>query len=147
MEEIGVVIKTAGRFARVSIEKPKGICEHCTTGTCQVSKEGPEVEALNPVGAKEGQKVKVVIQPFSYVKGSLIVYGLPVLALILGAIAGKEFALSSLKTHDPDSMSALFAFGAFAVSFLIVKVWSSKADKKLEYKPIIEEILTEKTLH
>lgn len=141
MEEIGVVIKTTGRFAKVSIDKPKGMCEHCTAGTCQVSKDNPELEALNLIGAREGQKVRVSLKPFSYMKGSLIVYGLPVMALIFGAIIGKQLALTSLKGHDPNSMSAIFAFGAFAVSFIIIKIWSSKADKKLEYKPIIEEIL------
>ncbi len=141
MEEIGVVIKTVGRFAKVSVEKPKGVCEHCTMGSCQVSKENAELEAINMVGAREGQKVRVVIKAVSYTKGSLIVYGLPVLALILGAIAGKELALSSLKGHDPENMSALFAFGAFAASFVFIRLWSSKAEKKLENKPIIEEIL------
>ncbi len=143
MEEIGVVIKTIGRLAMVSVEKPKSACEHCTMGTCHMSsdKDKQELEALNFVGAREGQKVKVVLKPMSYMKGSLIVYGLPVLALILGAIIGKQLALSSLKGHDPDSISAIFAFGAFALSFLIVKIWSSRAEKKLEYKPIIEEIL------
>ncbi len=143
MEEIGVVIKTLGRFAKVSIAKPKGICEHCTLGTCHVSEEGSEIEALNMAGAREGQKVRVVMKPFSYMKGSLIVYGLPVLALVLGAILGKELALSQLKGSDPDSISAIFAFGAFGISFLFVKIWSSKAEKKLEYKPVIEEILTD----
>ncbi len=141
MEEIGVVVKTIGRLAKVSVDKPKGMCEHCTAGTCQVAKENPEMEALNFIGAREGQKVRVTFKPISYMKGSLIVYGLPVMALILGAIIGKQLALTSLKGYDPDSMSALFAFGAFAISFIIVKIWSSKADKKLEYKPIIEEIL------
>lgn len=141
MEEIGVVIQTLGRFAKVSIAKPQGVCEHCTMGTCHVSAEGSEIEALNMAGAKEGQKVKVVMKPLSYMKGSLIVYGLPVLALILGAILGKELALSHMKGHDPDSISAIFAFGAFGISFLLVKLWTSKAEKKLEYKPIIEEIL------
>ena len=144
MEEIGVVTKTIGRLAMVSIDKPKSACEKCTMGTCQLSKDSKdkqELEALNLAGAREGQRVKVVLKPMSYMKGSLIVYGLPVLALILGAIVGKQLALSSIKGHDPNSISAIFAFGAFALSFVFIKIWSSRAEKKLEYKPIIEEIL------
>ncbi|MDA8089180.1 MAG: SoxR reducing system RseC family protein [Nitrospiraceae bacterium] len=141
MEEIGVVVKTIGRFAKVSVAKPQGVCENCSMGTCQASKEGAEIDAINDIGAKEGQKVRVSLKAFSYMKGSLIVYGLPVVALILGAILGQQLALSSFKGHDPDSVSAIFAFGAFAISFLIIRIWSSKADKKLEYKPIIEEII------
>nr|MDA8087408.1 SoxR reducing system RseC family protein [Nitrospiraceae bacterium] len=80
-------------------------------------------------------------KPLAYMKGSLIVYGLTVTALILGAILGKELALAHLVGSDPDSVSAMFAFGAFGLSFLFVKLWTSKAEKKLEYKPVIEEIL------
>ncbi|MDA8389063.1 MAG: SoxR reducing system RseC family protein [Nitrospiraceae bacterium] len=141
MEEIGVVIKTLGRLATVSIPKPKGICEQCTMGGCNISGEGSEIEALNLAGAKEGQKVKVSMKAFSYTKGSLIVYGLPVLALILGAVIGKELALSHFKGSDPESVSAIFAFAAFGISFLLIKIWTSKAEKKQEYKPVIEEIL------
>lgn len=138
---MGVVIKTLGRFATVSIPKPKGVCEQCTMGTCNISSEGSEIEAVNLAGASVGQKVKVSMKAFSYTKGSLIVYGLPVLALILGAIVGKALATAHFKGSDPQSVSAIFAFAAFAISFLLVKLWTSKAEKKLEHKPVIEEIL------
>lgn len=143
MEEVGVVIKTLGRFATVSIPKPKGICDHCTMGACTVSAEGSEIEALNMAGAREGQKVKVSMKPFSYTKGSLIVYGLPVLALILGAIVGNMLAPVRFKGSDPESVSAIFAFAAFGLSFLLIKLWTSKTEKKIEHKPVIEEILSE----
>lgn len=142
MDEIGVVLKTEGRFARVSIPKKGGICEQCTMGTCSVKEEGSELDALNKVNAKEGQRVRVSIKSYTYVKGSLIVYGIPVLSLIAGAILGKEFAGNlTFLSADPDIVSAILGFSAFFVSFALVKLWSLKAEKKLEYKPIIEEIL------
>ena len=141
MEEIGVVTRTEGRFATVTVEKSKGICENCTMGTCHVAGQGTEIEALNTVGAKEGQKVKVILKPYSYIKGSFIVYVVPVLFLILGAVAGKEYFSRYFPAADPENISAAFAFGAFFASFLLIKLWSRKAEKKFEYKPFIEEIL------
>lgn len=140
MEEIGVVISTQGPFAKVAVER-KSVCDQCTAGTCHITGQGAELEALNNARAKEGQKVRVVLKPYSYLKGSLIVYGLPLLALILGAVAGKELMADRFKGMDPDMVSAIFAFGAFVLSFLVVFIWSRRAEKKTELKPVIEEIL------
>jgi sigma-E factor negative regulatory protein RseC len=140
MEEIGVVISTHGPIAKVAVQR-KSVCDQCTAGTCHLTEGGAELEALNTARAKEGQKVKVVLKPYSYLKGSLIVYGLPLLALIAGAVAGKELLADSFKGLDPDLVSAIFAFGAFALSFLVVFLWSRRAEKKTEFKPVIEEIL------
>lgn len=99
------------------------------------------IEALNPVKARVGQKVRVVMKPYTYLRGSLMVYGIPALALIAGAVIGKEALGSYFKSLDPDILSAISGFGACAVSFLAVKLWSSKMSKKTELKPVIEEIL------
>ncbi len=142
MDEIGVVTKIEGRLATVTVSKKPGICEQCSMGTCHVSEASAEVEALNMVDAEVGQTVRVAMKPFSYLKGSLIVYGIPVLCLILGAILGKQFFSRTLmKGTDPDIVSAIFGFALFAVSFIIIKIWSKRAEKKIEYKPVIEEIL------
>jgi sigma-E factor negative regulatory protein RseC len=140
MEEIGVVISTHGPFAKVAVQR-RSVCDQCTAGTCHLTKGGAELEALNDVRAEAGQKVRVVLKPYSYLKGSLIVYGLPVVALIAGAVVGKELLADSFKGLDPDLVSAIFAFGAFALSFLVVFIWSRRAEKKTELKPVIEEIL------
>lgn len=140
MEETGVVTSTQGPFAKVAVQR-KSICDQCTAGTCHLTEEGAELDALNDIRAEVGQKVRVVLKPYSYLKGSLIVYGLPVLALVVGAVAGKEFFAERFKGLDPELVSAIFAFGAFALSFVVIFFWSRRAEKKTEYKPVIEEIL------
>lgn len=140
MEEIGIVKSTEGMSAKVVVAK-KGMCEKCTMGTCHVVDEGAELDAINLIGAEPGQKVRVSLKPYSYLKGSMIVYGLPALSLIIGAILGKEVFAEHMKPMDPDLVSAIFGFGSLGVSFILVKLWSMKAEKKVEYKPVIEEIL------
>lgn len=139
MDEVGIVKSINGVIAIVSVEK-KSACDQCKAG-CSVSDSGVEIEAFNKVKASVGQKVKVVMQPYLYLKGSILIYGIPALALIIGAIIGKEYLSNFFKGMDPDIVSAISGFALLILSFLIVKVWSSRFEKKTEYKPIIEEIL------
>ncbi len=140
MEEVGSVKSIEGPFATVVVTK-KSMCEHCTAGTCQLTEGGAELEALNEAGAKVGQTVRVELRSYSYVKGSMMIYGLPAAALVVGAVVGKEFVAPRWGL-DSDLMSALFGFGAFAVSLVFVKLWSMRAEKKTAYRPVIKEILS-----
>ncbi|MEW6213590.1 MAG: SoxR reducing system RseC family protein [Nitrospirota bacterium] len=139
MEEIGVIKSIEGVIARVSVPR-KSACDGCTVGICKPDEQSMEIEALNPVKARVGQRVKVVMKPYTYLKGSLIVYGIPAIALITGAVLGKEI-FSYYFNIDPDIVSAIFGFGAFAISFIAIKLWSRKIEKRVELKPVIEEIL------
>ena len=100
-----------------------------------------EIDAVNKAGAKAGQKVRVVIKSYTYLKGSILVYGIPAIALITGAVLGKEIFSRQFKDTDPDILSAIFGFGLFLIAFLGIKIWSLTAEKKTETKPVIEEIL------
>ncbi len=140
VEEVGVIKSIEGLLAKVSVPL-KSACEGCSLGTCKPEEQSMEIEALNPVKARVGQKVKIVMKPYTYLRGSMIVYGVPALALILGAVLGKEIFSYYFKELDPDTVSAIFGFGALAISFLSIKLWSNKAGKKVELKPVIEEIL------
>ena len=139
MEEIGIVKSLQGNLARVSVVR-KSACDQCKAG-CILTEDGAEMEALNEVGAEVGQRVRIVTKPFTYLKGSLLVYGVPALALILGAVVGKEMLPGLFRDYDPDMLSALSGFGAFIVCLIAVKIWSTRVEKMTEYKPVIEEIL------
>jgi sigma-E factor negative regulatory protein RseC len=140
MEEVGVIVSIHGLTAKVTVPR-KSACEGCSAGTCKPGEQSMELEALNPVKARVGQTVRVVMKPYSYLKGSIIVYGIPALALVIGAILGKEIFSPYFKGVDPDVVSAFFGFGACIIFFLFIKIWSSKIEKKQELKPVIEEII------
>jgi len=141
MEEIGVVKSTSGVVAIVSVER-KSACEQCSGG-CRITDSGAELEAINRAKAITGQKVRVVLKPYAYLRGSVVVYGLPALALILGAVTGKEVFSGLFHSLDPDIVSAIFGFSAFILAFIAVKIWSVRIEKEAAYKPVIEEILEE----
>jgi positive regulator of sigma E activity len=73
----------------------------------------------------------------------VIIYGIPALSLIAGAVIGKEIFSPYFKGHDPDIVSALFGFGALVLALLGIRLWSSKVSGKAELKPVIEEVLSE----
>lgn len=140
LEEIGTVISIEGTHARVSVPK-KSSCEGCTAGTCTLAEQSMEIEALNKAGAIVGQRVRVMVQTYAYMKGSMIIYGIPALFLVIGAVFGKEITPRFFPSRDPDILSALFGFGFLLISFIFIKIWSQKQAAKTESTPVIEEIL------
>jgi sigma-E factor negative regulatory protein RseC len=140
VEEVGIIKNIDGMTATVSIPR-KSACEGCSFSACKVGEEGMLIEALNPINARVGQKVKIVMKPYTYLKGSAIVYGIPAIALVVGAVLGKEVLSRYFVSTDPDILSAAMGFIAFALSFLFIKIWSKKMAEKENTKPVIEEIL------
>jgi sigma-E factor negative regulatory protein RseC len=128
IEEIGIVIKVEDVTAKVAVQK-RGTCEGCAaSGVCETSEGGMEIEALNKAQAKVGQTVKVSMKPQAYLKGAIFVYGIPLVALYIQSV-------------NSDIVSFFVGFAAFMISFLAARAWGKKAETKVEYKPVIEEIL------
>jgi sigma-E factor negative regulatory protein RseC len=140
MEEVGTIKSTDGLFAVVSVPR-KSSCEGCSLSICKPDEQVMEIEALNTAKADVGQKVRVVIKSSSYMKSAGIVYGIPALALVLGAMVGKELFSRYLPEFDPDIISAMFGFGGFILAFVVIRLWTDNASKRKESKPVIEEIL------
>jgi sigma-E factor negative regulatory protein RseC len=140
MEEIGIVKNVDGVNAKVLVER-KSACDKCTEGKCLVTDGGAIIDALNLAKAEVGQRVRVVFKPYTYLKGSILIYGIPALALIAGAVIGKEFLGDIIKIFDPDLLSAISGFGLFIIAFIAVRLLTKRLERKSEYKPVIEEIL------
>jgi sigma-E factor negative regulatory protein RseC len=141
VEETGIVTKVHGNMASVLVQK-KSSCDGCSVqGACESTAEGMEMDALNPVHASEGQKVKVSITSQAYLKGSMIVYGLPLVIFIAGAIMGKNIGEDYFKDMNSDLVAAITGFSALILSLLGVKAWSKRAESRTELKPVIEEII------
>jgi len=140
LEEIGTVTGIEGPYARVAVPK-KSACEGCSAGTCTMGDQSMEIEALNKAGAIIGQKVKVMVHTHTYMKGSMIIYGIPALSLVAGAVFGKEIMAQFFPTRDADILSALFGFSFLLASFILIKLWAGKQEKKADSTPVIEELL------
>ncbi|MCL5061732.1 MAG: SoxR reducing system RseC family protein [Nitrospirae bacterium] len=141
MEEVGVVKEIIGPKAIVTVQRQSG-CDSCPGGSvCKMMGNEAEVEAVNEAKAKAGDKVRVAFKPYTYLKGTIFIYGIPSIMLIIGAILGKEYLSRLLPNTDPDIVSAIGGFGLFILTFLFMKVWMKRYEGKQEYMPVIEEII------
>ncbi len=141
MESVGIVKSTTGHMAKVLVELQGGCCDKCEKQSCDIAEKGVETEALNAAQAVAGQKVKVVMTPHTYVKGALVLYVFPVVALILGAIIGQMYLPSFMSSTDPELLAAFGGFVFLFVSLVIVKILSAIMEKKTEYKSVIQSII------
>ena len=118
IEETGIVTKVDGIIARVAVQK-KGTCEGCAAkGVCETTDAGMEIEALNPVQARVGQTVEVSLKPQAYLKGTILVYGFPLIAFISGVILGKNIGEKYFREINSDILSVVLGFSALIISFL-----------------------------
>ncbi len=140
MEEVGIVDNIEGVMARVKMER-QSACDKCTENTCVSTGNTVSVDALNLAKAEVGQKVRVTTKPLTYLQGSVLIYGIPAIALIVGAIFGRVLLDDILKGVDPDLLSAICGFSALLISLFLVKFLSRNMEKKPRNKPVIVEII------
>ncbi len=142
MEEVGIVKEINGIKAIISVKKQDS-CGSCPGATlCETLGAGEALmEAYNDVGARAGDTVKVVFKSSNYLKGTMIVYGLPSIMLIIGAVVGKDYLSGFFPSADPEILSAGCGFGFLVITFLVIRLWANKFELKKEYTPIIEEII------
>lgn len=99
IEESGRVVRSDGRYAWVLTERRSG-CASCSSkkgcGTGALSEvfgsKAHEVKVLNAIGAKAGEDVVIGIREELLVRGSMVVYLMPLLTLIGGSLLGQALA-------------------------------------------------------
>jgi sigma-E factor negative regulatory protein RseC len=143
IEEEGIVVEVEGEYAKVSILK-KSACEACAaSGVCHPQDADQSyMEAANPLGAIKGQKVKVVLAPQLYLKASLILYGIPMVVLVTGAIIAKNLAIRFSGEANSDLWAFIVGMACMVISFFFIRAYNNKVEKTQEYKPVIVEILS-----
>jgi sigma-E factor negative regulatory protein RseC len=141
IEEEGIVMEVRDGSAKVSI-LAKSACEKCASaGVCHPEGEDSYMEASNPLGAKQGQKVKVVVAPQLYLKASIILYGIPMTVFVAAAIIGKNAGLAYGGEAQSDLWAFLTGMSFMLVSFFFIKRYNKKVEQTQEYKPVIVEII------
>jgi sigma-E factor negative regulatory protein RseC len=142
IEEEGVIVEIAGENAKVAILR-KSACESCAAaGACHPKDADRSfLEAANPLKAVKGQKVMVVLAPQVYLKASIILYGIPMAALVSGAIIAKKLSIHYFGEANSDLWAFLTGMGFMIVSFVFIRMYNTKVEKTQKYKPVIVEIL------
>jgi len=145
VDEIGIVMGLQGDKAVVAVRRHSA-CEGCAAGgSCKAGEAGSaELIAINKVDARPGDQVKVSFTAYTYLKGSLIFYGIPALALVLGAVVGKDMLSAYVAGIDQDTVSGIAGLSFCVVSFVIVRLIMKRFEKRRETIPIVVEVLASK---
>lgn len=136
--EKGTVTRVSTRTAWVKTTRSSA-CESCSArGYCHTlggNLEEMEVEVLNPLGARVGDRVILDLKGSSLVKMAFMLYVFPVLCMLAGALVGQRY--SSADSLLPIGTGA----AAFCLAFVFVRFQSNRMACNPDYRPRISRIL------
>ena len=137
--EKGIVTKTSLGTAWVKTMQSEA-CEGCSScGTCNAQRPDSEVEVVNEVGAKVGDRIIIDFKTSAFLKVTFMLYIFPIICLTLGAMLGLKFA--EAYGYDPSVCSALLGFAAFFVSVFVIRAAGQRMATQKSYRPQITKIL------
>lgn len=143
MEELGTVVGFSDdrRIALIRCHK-QSACGDCpSTGLCNAGKgDQRQVEALNTIGAQLDDQVKVVVSTSHFLYSSFVLYILPVIGLLAGAIGGHYLAVRSFLTADPALSAAMVGVLGMGLSFVAIRRLTSRLQRE-RFMPEIVAIL------
>ena len=141
--ETGTVIKktTPGR-ALIRTQRGSACASCQARGACQALVDGEaiaEVEVLDPLGAKEDDRVEIFLSDAFFLKLSLITYLFPTLALLAGAVAGFYFA--RFYGWNENLAGPLSGLASLGIAIVLVWLWTRRRAHDRRYIPEIVRIL------
>lgn len=135
--EEGRVLRTDHDRAWVQITSPDS-CESCQSRhACHTLEGGKDmtVEAINTVGAREGDQVVIEFSTASLLKGTFLIYLFPIICLLIGTFIGVK--LSPAFGLGESTLPAIIGFAAFVLSILLVAILGNRLARKDAYTPNI----------
>jgi sigma-E factor negative regulatory protein RseC len=143
IEEIGTVIELKSKLNAVVMCQKSSLCENCATdGNCVLGDDDKTrlIEVQNSLGATVGEQVRIATTTKSFLQSSFLLYIVPLIALVIGAIVGKLVGDNVETGLDPNLLSAVFGVFFMIGSFVLLRVGTSALLQE-NYMPKIVEIL------
>ena len=142
IEEEGIIIQVKGKTAVIKAERTSS-CDSCSSRDTCVAGSGKEmlIEADNPVDAKPGERVIFTIGRGSVIKAGLILYLVPVVSLIIGAVLGATVGKAYFPSQNPDLVSGVTALIFLALTFIGLKAYSKAIEKRRDFRPHVLKVV------
>lgn len=143
IEEVGTVVELKSKHSAVVMCEKSSLCENCAaSGACSIGDDDRQrlVTAHNPLRAVVGDRVKIAASTSVFLKSSFLIYIVPLIALVLGAVAGKLVGEMFISNVSPDLLSAIFGVFFMVGTFVIIRV-GSQALKQENYMPKIIAVI------
>ncbi len=151
MSRTGTVLKTSGDHALVAATR-RGICDGCAdrsncsvedpfTHAAEASDEVLEhLTARNPIQAQPGDHVEFDLPGHTELSLSVLVWIVPLLGLIAGAVLGAN--IHQVLSMDRDSATLLGLLAGAAAAFAVVMRIDRKAAGDERLTPVILKVLS-----
>jgi sigma-E factor negative regulatory protein RseC len=139
--EEGTITKVFADMARVKVRR-SSMCDICKCkSACSTlsDTEVMEAEALNTANARPGDRVLLNIPSKSLWKISFVIYMLPVIFLISGAIVGMR--LARIYSLEPELGALILGVMGCIISVLMIKLFAKRVRKDKEYTPEIIKVI------
>ncbi|NLP47204.1 MAG: SoxR reducing system RseC family protein [Epulopiscium sp.] len=139
MREKGMVIKQEQGMVLIQLIRHEA-CQNC--GACSMGAQDQEmiITAENHCQAKVGDWVYLDLEQSNFFKAVGIMYGLPLISLLLGLLLGYGLATWIGQTTLKEPLALLFALMMMAITFLWIRSKESKWSKQ-KFRPIAVEIV------
>lgn len=145
VEEIGSIVELKGKHVAVVLCEKSSFCKNCASmESCQLGSDNRSklVEAHNVIGADIGDKVKLAVSSRHFLQSSFMLYIVPLLALLFGAISGHFVGTAIEGGPDPNILSAILGTAFMIGSFFVIRI-GSRAIPKETFMPRIVQVVPE----
>ncbi|MEO0092960.1 MAG: SoxR reducing system RseC family protein [candidate division WOR-3 bacterium] len=136
MEENGRIVEITAEGAKVEVV-PTSICGSCVSASicAALGSKTKIVLASNPINAQVGDLVKIEIKEKSRTTSFLLVFGLPILGLLIGIILGEII--------DGDRLAVILGGSGLLLALVFLKIIDTRLSKKENFLPTVVEKISE----
>lgn len=141
MNQIGYIKeKMSENTAKVSMRK-HAACGEC--GACQHGQENMQLDiiALNKINANIGEKVEVDLETTNVLKAAFIMYVLPLIATLLGAVTCQYIFKKILNIVNWEMYSLIGAVVCLSLALLGIRANEKRFKQSNKYIPTIVKII------
>lgn len=145
LETRAVIVQVKGQYALVRAGQANG-CEQCNGKDCGAGKlsrlfcsKPRQFQVDNPINARVGEEVVISIAEGAILRGIGLVYLLPLLLLVMGAMLGSAWVGQS---GQQDGYATAGALSGLVAGFIAVK-WISSGQTGSRFQPYIARSWTE----
>lgn len=140
IEENAIVVAIEGEHALLQTQR-KSACQSCSVkqgcGTSVLAKvvgrRSSQILVRNTLAAEVGDELVIGIDDNALVKGSLLIYAIPVILLLTGALIGEFWARAN--NMDTELASIIAGFSGFIFSLLLIRYVLSRTRLQSDIKP------------
>ncbi len=135
--EHGIVTGATADVAQIKTNRAAA-CEGCTAkDSCGTIHQGKEItlEVPNTLGVETGDSVLIGMQTKSALLLTFLIYIVPVLCLVAGALTGD--ALGPFFRINASFLAMVLGFSFFGIAFFILHKKSAAMNQKKGFKPVL----------